>query len=186
VNRAVAVGTKFTCYQQLPFLNREGIHFCISVYLEDMAFYSIDEGLSTELISSPELEHLCTHSQKSIHAQSQWPEPIRDRNQRLSINFVPGGFSAIVHFLYDSSAGRSPGNLARQKHFTESRREKRGCRPKVVAFRESGRLPSLISYRKREFFSALIQRRHWKYVQLHSLSDAPTGRLSILTNEQLV
>jgi hypothetical protein len=42
----------------ITILNLEGIHFCISVYLEDIAFYSIDEGLFTEFISSLELEQL--------------------------------------------------------------------------------------------------------------------------------
>jgi hypothetical protein len=54
----MTIGAIYRFEISLTVLNLEGIHFCISVYLEDMAFYSIDEGLFTELISSPELGHL--------------------------------------------------------------------------------------------------------------------------------
>jgi hypothetical protein len=57
-----------------------------------------------------------------------------------------------------------------------------------AAFCESGRFPSPISYKKIGILLGIDSKTalpQWKRFQLHGLWDAPTGRLSILTDGQL-
>jgi hypothetical protein len=94
----------------------------------------------------------------------------------------------IIDFLHGRGVGRSRGDLARRKHFAGLRRHEMGCRPNV---RQVSRVTPICIPHIRQKGGILLGLdsktawRRWKHFQLHGLWDAPTGRPSILIDEQL-